>query len=351
MRRSTEIVQSDEARRGQILANNDSSVVDDQNQLRQLYIMERHYRSELHQLRRRRKELEYRNLLGRTQINVCGDSVEQKQNASLVTSKALIDSSMALPEKLTETPDFPTGSSTSEQLQALRKCVKQEETLFDMLVQERDRRKNTMKLQPKSIPKLSPAPGITAATTPMMRTEPSYAVGREDCWTGSIPVAMDVDKYVVSLYQQILRESLEFFVLDKPEILSNAHGRGGVLQKGQVGIRCRFCKCRPFHLRGRGSVYFPGKVLGIYQAAQNIGTNHLLTTCKEIPADRRERMSASRQTLVRRNGGGKKYWEECCRSVGIYDRMDMPGLWLTASDQGMRPQGDKQGQQRSTDVV
>lgn len=149
--------------------------------------------------------------------------------------------------------------------------------------------------------------------------------------TQSIPLSMPEDKHCVSPYQQLLRDSLEFFIVSKEDHISNAYGRGDGIPQGQVGIRCRFCKHRAMHWRGKGSLYFPGKVVAIYQSAQNIGSNHLLTSCSDFPEDRKEEMLRLRKANEKKHVGAKRYWEECCRFVGIYDRLDKQGIWLMPS--------------------
>lgn len=148
--------------------------------------------------------------------------------------------------------------------------------------------------------------------------------------SGAIAIAMDADKLVLSPYQQILRQSLEFFVVSATDEMSNSQGRHYRVKVGQIGIRCRFCKHRPMHWRGRGSLYFPTNLTGVYQAAQNLGIQHLLVdgVCVDIPHEHREKMLNLRKASKRRYGGGKSYWERGCRTLGLYDRPDKPGVWV-----------------------
>lgn len=233
----------------------------------------------------------------------------------------------------------PPGFDTLGHLHALRRRIAQKEILIDMLLEERKRREKVKDFQAQEAIGMRTAyhhadenKADSSVKTQLelsrgFRPEPNDP---RETTSGqlTIPVAVDVDKYVVSPYQQILRDSIEFFVLDRSSQVSLLHGRDYGLEKGQVGIRCRCCKGRDFRSRGRGSAYFPSKAAGVYQAAQNIGTNHLLSSCPDIPADRKEEMSKLRKTSRRRHGGGKRYWEECCQSLGLYDRMDKPGIWL-----------------------
>lgn len=144
----------------------------------------------------------------------------------------------------------------------------------------------------------------------------------------SFPLANPKDRDFVSPYQAIVRECLEFFQTGPGDVFSNIHGRNNEIRIGQIGVRCKYCAHRPVHWRGRGCLYFPSRVSGVYQAAQNVANNHLADSCPDVPKDVKEQLDQLRGRSSAKRGGGKKYWEDTCRSLGLYEREGEPGLWL-----------------------
>jgi hypothetical protein len=105
------------------------------------------------------------------------------------------------------------------------------------------------------------------------------------------------------------------------DVESNAQGRNRPIVMGQVGIRCRHCTMLPPRHRARGAIYYPAKLHGIYQAAQNMATAHISDHCQHVPDDiktdllkLRERKSSA--------GGGKKYWGDAVRVLGVLEDED-----------------------------
>ena len=143
-------------------------------------------------------------------------------------------------------------------------------------------------------------------------------------------LALPTDKGFVSSYQSLIRECLEFSQAQKEDVMWHTQGRKHKVSLGQVGVRCRFCARRAANLRGRGSVYFPGKLAGVYAAAQNMTTTHLLESCEDIPADMREALGEERrnQRIHDRRGGGRKYWVESCKKMGLKEREEQSGIWM-----------------------
>ena len=101
----------------------------------------------------------------------------------------------------------------------------------------------------------------------------------------------------------------------------NAQGRNKPIVLGQVGIRCRWCANLPTWSRSRGAVYYSATLDGLYQAAQNMAKNHLCKHCRYIPADVRQSLSGLRE-CKRRAAGGKKYWAEGAKVLGVYQCED-----------------------------
>ena len=145
-----------------------------------------------------------------------------------------------------------------------------------------------------------------------------------------LPLSLSIgaDTEMLSPYQQLVRQSLEFFQLDLEELQRSDSSQVQGLTAGQVGVRCKYCANRPLHWRGRGSFSFPNRLARVYQAAQNVANNHLRTVCPEIPDSVKEELESRHSEVAPMRGGGKKYWEEACRSVGLYEREGAAGVWL-----------------------
>lgn len=154
--------------------------------------------------------------------------------------------------------------------------------------------------------------------------------------TGAVSLAIPSDVGLISSYQRLVRTSLEFFMAKENDIASSTKGRKKEIFPGQVGVRCKFCANRPTHWKGRGSTYFPGKLSGVYQAAQNMAVTHLLEYCSEIPDDLKKTLGDERrnQRILDRRGGGKKYWMESCRKMGLRERDGQPGLFWAKDPSG-----------------
>ena len=101
----------------------------------------------------------------------------------------------------------------------------------------------------------------------------------------------------------------------------NAQGRNKAIVLGQVGIRCRYCAQLPTWSRARGAVYYSASLDGLYQAAQNMAKNHLCRHCRLIPDNTRGKLINLRD-CKRRAAGGKKYWAEGARVLGVVQNND-----------------------------
>jgi hypothetical protein len=88
---------------------------------------------------------------------------------------------------------------------------------------------------------------------------------------GGVPLSLPSDDNNLSEYQCLLRAQIDLFAATPVDIDGNAQGRNKPIVLGQVGIRCRHCHANPStSRRARGAVYFPAKLSGLYQAAQNM---------------------------------------------------------------------------------
>jgi hypothetical protein len=129
------------------------------------------------------------------------------------------------------------------------------------------------------------------------------------------------DNHQLSEYQVAVRQQLEIFEARQEDVESNIQGRKRQVFLDQAGIRCRHCSNLPLRQRRRGAVYYPVKLSGMYQAAQNMASSHLSDSCSQIPPDVKQRL---RDLRHRRDtaSGGKKYWAEAGRARGLYETED-----------------------------
>lgn len=143
--------------------------------------------------------------------------------------------------------------------------------------------------------------------------------------TGRPPILlyMSCDDDALSEYQCLVRKNIELFEALPQDVESNAQGRNRPIVLGQVGIRCRHCKNLPPKHRARGAVYYPAKLHGVYQAAQNQAVGHLTEQCNHVHPTIRcdlQRMKDRKSSA----GGGKKYWADGVRVLGVFE--DTHGL-------------------------
>lgn len=116
----------------------------------------------------------------------------------------------------------------------------------------------------------------------------------------------------------LVRKNVELFEARGEDITSNAQGRNKPIVLGQVGIRCIHCAKIPPGERVRGAQYYPSKLDGLYQAAQNLANGHLLDGCPLIPASVREdliQLKAQKSSA----GGGKSAWGQRVHALGVYE--------------------------------
>lgn len=134
----------------------------------------------------------------------------------------------------------------------------------------------------------------------------------------STPLYLSCDPATFSEYQVLVRKCIELFEAKDVDVTSNAQGRNRPLVLGQVGIRCIYCAMVHPSERSRGAMYYPSKLDGLYQAAQNLANGHLIEGCPLVPP-------SVRSTLVRlknqksSTGGGKHAWAERCHALGVYE--------------------------------
>jgi hypothetical protein len=140
--------------------------------------------------------------------------------------------------------------------------------------------------------------------------------------TGRPPALLFVssDKERLSQYQILVRQQIEVFEALQEDVETTAQGRVRRIILGQVGIRCRHCTILPPGGRRRGAFYYPTRLDGVYQAAQNMTKSHLADQCRHVTADvRREIAKGVDKNTKSSTGGGKNYWAQTLSSLGVFE--------------------------------
>ena len=136
-----------------------------------------------------------------------------------------------------------------------------------------------------------------------------------------VTLYMPCDDESLSPYQCLVRQQIELFEANQQDVDSNAKGRNKPIVLGQVGVRCRHCAYLPPKARARGAMYYPGQLDGLYQAAQSLSSAHLCKHCQHIPPIIRQQLLKLKERKSSA-GGGKLYWGEGVRILGVYETED-----------------------------
>jgi len=134
---------------------------------------------------------------------------------------------------------------------------------------------------------------------------------RESC-----DMALHTDWPNLSKYHVLVRRQMEYFKCTEEDVTFSVQGRKRTPRIGQVAVRCRHCAHLPLRRRGRGAVYYPTTLKSVYQAAQNMATNHLQSFCSFFPDETRQKMAYLRDRRETATGG-KQYWADACLAVGV----------------------------------
>ena len=132
-------------------------------------------------------------------------------------------------------------------------------------------------------------------------------------------LALPEDESKLSAYQILLRRQIEAFSATADDLSTHARGRNKPITLRQVGIRCRHCSHIALNRRKKGSAYFPFSLLGLYQAAQNMGSSHFHgESCSGMSDELKDKFveSISSKSTV---GSGKLYWAQSARKIGLVD--------------------------------
>ncbi len=106
---------------------------------------------------------------------------------------------------------------------------------------------------------------------------------------------------------------------------AKSRGRNTAIYAGQVGIRCKHCASTPANYRFKGSSYFASTMKGLYQAAQKMAVNHFPSNCRLIPESVKDSIKVLKKNR-RRATGGKRYWAEGARILGVREVKNGGGL-------------------------
>jgi hypothetical protein len=118
-------------------------------------------------------------------------------------------------------------------------------------------------------------------------------------------LAIPEDKQWLSDSDCLVRSCLEVFVATEENVRQQAKtSRKGLIQVGQVGIRCIYCASSPQSSSGKGSFVYPSAINDIYDSVREIQRSHL-HTCVNIPEAEQAKLSAlktesSCSTVVRK---------------------------------------------------
>lgn len=171
------------------------------------------------------------------------------------------------------------------------------------------------------------APSGASSRETMLTDRPTYTM---ESVGPNVPISLPTilvqpaDEDILSPYQILLRQQIEVFSATSDDADTHARGRNKPIMTGQVGIRCRHCSCIIPMRRKKGAVYFPFALVGLYQAAQNMGQSHFNqnSICSEMPQDVRDEFVDGGVVCKSGMGSGKIYWARSATSIGLVDTTD-----------------------------
>jgi hypothetical protein len=170
---------------------------------------------------------------------------------------------------------------------------------------------------------------------------PTTQAAAEPIWASSGQYCrilyLDQDDESLSPYQSLVRKQIEVFQATVSSLQDKSQGRNKPIVLNQIGIRCRHCGRLPGKERAKGAVFFPSQLDGMYQTAQNMANKHLLHDCRVIPAAIREELFRIRfkekggKTLKSAYGGGRHYWADGLRVLGVVESPDRRLMFASAA--------------------
>ena len=172
--------------------------------------------------------------------------------------------------------------------------------------------------------------GTSGTSDPSTVAVSSTAASSGLTYRPAIMLYLSCDPDYFSEFQVTVRKSLEFFEAQEKDITALAQGRNKPIVLGQVGVRCVYCRSIPLDERSRGAVYYPSRLMNVYQASQDLTNTHLLSTCQSIPDSIRRKLIHLRENdQGRKSAIGKEGWGYRAKMVGVYE--DSNGLRFAPS--------------------
>jgi hypothetical protein len=140
----------------------------------------------------------------------------------------------------------------------------------------------------------------------------------------AINVSLPNDAESTSKFQTLLREQMVYVEAVTLDVQASTQGRNRPIRVGQVGILCRHCRNIPPRNRPRGAIYFPHKLMSIYQSAQNMANHHYNPEagCPNAPDGVNESLRAARSDKSIVYGGGQQYWARSAVESGLVETVD-----------------------------
>lgn len=176
-------------------------------------------------------------------------------------------------------------------------------------------------------------PAVATAHMVSSHSTSSPATTHNSPLCSTVSVYLPRDGESLSPYQCLLRQQLEFFEASH-EDASVVQGRNKPVSLYQVGLRCRHCARVDVVQRTAGSTYYPTRLDSIYQSGQNVAKHHFDAKggCPSIPREIQHIMSELAHEVKGRKGksskgGGKVYWAEAAREVGIVETSNGLEFW------------------------
>ncbi|KAL3937654.1 MAG: hypothetical protein SGBAC_007284 [Bacillariaceae sp.] len=187
----------------------------------------------------------------------------------------------------------------------------------------------------------APATGVPTVDGTVLMEASSPNNGR------TLPLYLEYDDRALTEYQCLLRQQIELFEATEEDVRGSAQGRHTRIRLGQVGyvlqlelfgiivavtrslfttlfvrsihsIRCRHCAHLPKPARARGAVYYSKTIDGMYQVAQNMSKLHLIKQCHKVPPHIKNKLVHLQKSHTRASGG-KEYWAEGLRVLGVIE--------------------------------
>ena len=165
------------------------------------------------------------------------------------------------------------------------------------------------------------APPASGAPSDSNATPPALVLVKCRFHVRAISVSLPDDAECTSKFQDVLRKNMLYVEAVKLDVQASTQGRNIPIEVGQVGILCRHCRNIPPRNRPRGSMYFPHKLMSIYQSAQNMANHHYNqeSGCPNASDEVNEALRLARRDKSVVYGGGQQYWARAAAESGLVE--------------------------------